>query len=174
MQCNTQGERISATMYDNELFQKPSPPYAGQSTYFCPLNVWPPMQKRTKYRQQSMTTSFSQKYSAPYVGQSTYFFIKWMAPNAKGEKISAAKYDNGLFPKPFIVICWSIDIFLSIECMTCNVKGRNIVLLRLTSIVYHETSYMRRTLVGNKIVDHSDEVVASPVGAAPTIYSFST
>ena len=33
---------------------------------------------------------------------------------------------------------------------------------------------IRRTLVGNKIVDHSDVVGASPVGAAPTTSSFST
>ena len=30
------------------------------------------------------------------------------------------------------------------------------------------------TLVGNKTVDHSDVVGASPVGAAPTTSSFST
>ena len=30
------------------------------------------------------------------------------------------------------------------------------------------------TLIGNKIVDHSDVVEASPVGAAPTTSSFST
>ena len=35
-------------------------------------------------------------------------------------------------------------------------------------------SNIRRTLVGNKIVDHSDVVGASPVGAAPTTSSFST
>ena len=33
---------------------------------------------------------------------------------------------------------------------------------------YHKTSHIIRTLVGNKIVDHSDVVGASPVGAAPT------
>ena len=33
---------------------------------------------------------------------------------------------------------------------------------------YRKTSNMIRTLVGNKIVDHSDAVRASPVGAAPT------
>ena len=32
----------------------------------------------------------------------------------------------------------------------------------------------QRTLVGNWIVDHSDVVGASPVGAAPTTSSFST
>ena len=39
---------------------------------------------------------------------------------------------------------------------------------------YRNTSNIRRTLVGNKIVDHSDVVGASPVGAAPTTSSFST
>ena len=37
-----------------------------------------------------------------------------------------------------------------------------------------EASNIRHTLVGNKIVDHSDVVEASPVGAAPTTPSFST
>ena len=35
-------------------------------------------------------------------------------------------------------------------------------------------NYIGRTLVGNEIVDHSDVVGASPVGAAPTTSSFST
>ena len=39
---------------------------------------------------------------------------------------------------------------------------------------YRQVSNIRRTLVGNKIVDHSDVVGASPVGAAPTTSSFST
>ena len=39
---------------------------------------------------------------------------------------------------------------------------------------YHKTSNISHTLVGNKIVDHSDVVGASPVGAAPTTSSFST
>ena len=39
---------------------------------------------------------------------------------------------------------------------------------------YHQVSNIRRTLVGNKIVDHSDVVGASPVGAAPTTSSFTT
>ena len=38
---------------------------------------------------------------------------------------------------------------------------------------YRQVSNIRRTL-GNKIVDHSDVVGASPVGAAPTTSSFST
>ena len=40
--------------------------------------------------------------------------------------------------------------------------------------IYRKTSNTFRTLVGNKIVDHSDVVGASPVGAAPTTFSFST
>ena len=43
-----------------------------------------------------------------------------------------------------------------------------------TKINYRKTSKIRRTPVGNKIVDHSDVVGASPVGAAPTTSSFST
>ena len=39
---------------------------------------------------------------------------------------------------------------------------------------YRKTSDISRTLVDNNIVDHSDVFGASPVGAAPTIYSFST
>ena len=37
-----------------------------------------------------------------------------------------------------------------------------------------QTFNMRRTLGGNKIVDHSDVVGASPAGAAPTTFSFLT
>ena len=39
---------------------------------------------------------------------------------------------------------------------------------------YRQVSNISRTLVGNTIVDHSDVVGASPVGAAPTTSSFST
>ena len=39
---------------------------------------------------------------------------------------------------------------------------------------YRKTSNISRALVGNKIVDNSDAIGASPVGAAPTTSSFST
>ena len=39
---------------------------------------------------------------------------------------------------------------------------------------YRQVYNIRRTLEGNKIVDHWDVVGASPVGAAPTASSFST
>ena len=40
--------------------------------------------------------------------------------------------------------------------------------------IYRQVSNISRTLVGNEIVDHSDVVGASAVGAAPTTSSFST
>ena len=39
---------------------------------------------------------------------------------------------------------------------------------------YRQVTNIRRTLVGNKIVDNSDVVGASPDGAAPTTSSLST
>ena len=48
------------------------------------------------------------------------------------------------------------------------------MLKRTLSTEYRQVSNIRRTLVGNKIVDHSDVVGASPVGAAPTTSSLST
>ena len=39
---------------------------------------------------------------------------------------------------------------------------------------YCKTTNISHTLEGNKIVDNSDVVGASPVGAAPTTSSFST
>ena len=39
---------------------------------------------------------------------------------------------------------------------------------------YRQTSNIGHSLVGNKLIDHSDVVGASPIGAAPTTSSFST
>ena len=44
----------------------------------------------------------------------------------------------------------------------------------IASYMYRQVSNIRRTLVGNKIVYHSDVVEASPVGTAPTTSSLST
>ena len=44
----------------------------------------------------------------------------------------------------------------------------------VNSGTHQQTSNVSRTLLGSKIVDHSDVVGASPVGAAPTTSSFST
>ena len=46
--------------------------------------------------------------------------------------------------------------------------------MALSQLKYRKVSNIRRTLVGNKIVDRSDVVGASSVGAAPTTSSFST
>ena len=47
-------------------------------------------------------------------------------------------------------------------------------IMKCFEVKYCKTSNISRTLVGNNIVDHSDVVGASPVGAAPTTSSFST
>ena len=49
----------------------------------------------------------------------------------------------------------------------------NAMIFRWFHEIYCQISNISRTL-GNKIVDHSDVVGASPVGAAPTTSSFST
>ena len=41
-------------------------------------------------------------------------------------------------------------------------------------LIYRQISNITPTLIGNKIVHHSDVVGASPAGAAPTTSSFST
>ena len=69
------------------------------------------------------------------------------------------------------------SIWTPLACLThrlwrfrkCTAKLRHLYFLN-----HRKTSNIRRTLVGNKIVDHSDVVGASPVGAAPTTSSFST
>ena len=44
----------------------------------------------------------------------------------------------------------------------------------MRNIIYRKPSNISRTLEGDEIVDNSDVVGASPVGAAPTTSSFST
>ena len=44
----------------------------------------------------------------------------------------------------------------------------------MKNLLYCRNSNISHTSVGNKFVDHSDEVGASPVSAAPTTSSFST
>ena len=41
-------------------------------------------------------------------------------------------------------------------------------------VIYSQNTIKNRTLVGNKIGDYSAVVVASPVGAALSTFSFST
>ena len=64
-------------------------------------------------------------------------------------------------------IAASIGNIKSIVGVQCNI-------LTILFDTYRQTSTIVRTLVGYKVVDHSEVVGASPVGAAPTISSFST
>ena len=57
------------------------------------------------------------------------------------------------------------------DCSLCKLIGKNSA---YALEYYRKTSKIRRTLVGIKIVDYSDVVGASPVGAAPTTSSFLT
>ena len=62
-------------------------------------------------------------------------------------------------------------------CDSSVVNIYHVSLEEFSSVInlqYRKTSNISRTLVGNKIVDNSDVVGASPVGAAPTTSSFST
>ena len=108
---------------------------------------------------------------------------------------------NGLVLMKFQAITWTNDDLWSVGSSGSNLDERWIKILnfslnklhmkilsiwqnltklkkRLLHLVsfrlYHQVSNIRRTLVSNKIVDHSDVVGASPVGAAPTTSSFST
>ena len=63
-------------------------------------------------------------------------------------------------------------ICVLLQILTGEIMSWNLVIFFKKK--YRQVSNIRRTLVGNLIVDHSDTVGASPVGAAPTISSFST
>ena len=63
--------------------------------------------------------------------------------------------------------------------MICNICSKAFIKVRFLKhysicLWYRQTSNMRCTLLGNKIVDHWDIVGALPVSAAPTTFSFST
>ena len=59
-------------------------------------------------------------------------------------------------------------------CQQKRIHNKTTATQNKLSFHYRKTSTMSRTLVGNEIVDNSDVVGASPVGAAPTTSSFST
>ena len=74
------------------------------------------------------------------------------------------------------VVCKIATLMLRLKCVSCP-----LLLAYCTTYItaefnnnYRKTSNISRILVGNKIVDNSDVVGASPVGAAPTTSSFST
>ena len=55
-----------------------------------------------------------------------------------------------------------------------RINHTNTYLITAMKNINRQASNIRRTLIGNQIVDHSDVFGATPVGAAPTISSFST
>ena len=74
-------------------------------------------------------------------------------------------------------ISYSVSVVFTVLCYVFVFPAVHSVgawLDRLSLPEYRKTSNISRTLVGNKIVDNSDVVGASPVGAAPTTSSFST
>ena len=76
---------------------------------------------------------------------------------------SAAIWPSCVYEKPPI----SADI--SHVLMRCHFSN-----LPMPKITYLQVSNIRRTLIGIKVVDHSDVVGASPAGAAPTATSFNS
>ena len=71
-----------------------------------------------------------------------------------------------------IAVCWEFRLVLISTIV--DSWSIHISITKSDITTYRQVSYIRRTLVGNKIVDHSDVVGTSPVGAAPTTSSFST
>ena len=73
------------------------------------------------------------------------------------------------------IAVWHIsDLKLINKCWPYAIQRRKNLNICELWWMYRKISNIRRALVGNKIVDHSDVVGASPVGAAPTTSSFST
>ena len=69
-----------------------------------------------------------------------------------------------------ILVRW--NLYTGLGSRICFVS--NFVSASMRFAEYRQVSNIRRTYVGNEIVDHSDVVGASPVGATPTTSSFST
>ena len=74
-------------------------------------------------------------------------------------------------------VCFNWEFMVVLTHWVLNLSMINVMSLFCCipqNMIYRKTSNISRTLVGNKIVDNSDVVGASPVGAAPTTSSFST
>ena len=105
--------------------------------------------------------------------------IKWLPFHTQHFQIHFLVWKLSHFYSKFTEI-WSQspvdDMPPLVQMMAWWQSGRNHYMnQRWYSLLnYRKVSNIRRTLVGNKIVDHSDVVGASPVGAAPTTSSFST
>ena len=91
------------------------------------------------------------------------FSDQWSPSNPSGKK----QYDRGFL----------LQLQYANECLG-KPDGLpelpEVILDKVSAQTYRQVSNIRRTLVGDKIVDHADVVRASPVGAAPATSSFST
>ena len=72
----------------------------------------------------------------------------------------------------FAMLCFALVISETWCYQVCS-KSNALVTELLTHQCHRQTLNISHTLVGNKLADHSDEVGASPVGAALTTSSFS-
>ena len=81
------------------------------------------------------------------------------------KQIFYSYYENMVLSLFVVMFCSHITRMTYIEYNIC---------WSMWKYMYHKTSNIRGTIVGYKIVDHSDVVGASPVGTASTTSSFST
>ena len=86
-----------------------------------------------------------------------------------GTIFSYMRIISALWHGKYIGLPGTLAVAIWVTVHHCGVK-----LLSMHKKEYRKVSNIRRILVGNKIVDHSDVVGASPVSAAPTTSSFST
>ena len=108
------------------------------------------------------------------------FITGW---NAAISGKSATTYDKIIPPRlqsQDVGICSAIHvimyiyIYIYIMYLSLFLTPSHFREISLARYTYRQVSNIRRTLVGNWIVDHSDVVGESPVRAAPTTSSFST
>ena len=90
--------------------------------------------------------------------------LKWMSQNTFESQLWFRKWLGAVGQQAITCVNVDPDLCHPLD-MALHVLSHN---------EYCLVSNIRRTLVGNKSVDHSDVVGASPVGAAPTTSSFST
>ena len=117
------------------------------------------------------------------------FFSLWCSWSSS--KASPAKTRQGFVPKGHFNV-WKTISFNEPLAFQNNIEYNDILIELLKKLLwlfindieiqwiewnaefYCQPSNIMRTLVGNKIVDHTDVVGASPVGTAPTTSSFLT
>ena len=93
--------------------------------------------------------------------------------------LSTTKFEDAIGPLQISTCIESFKLCLKFYWVEC-VRGENTVTVSycfksaMVQARHRQTSNIWRTLVGNKIVDHSDVVGAPPVGVAPTTSSFMT